>query len=340
MPATCKKCGSEIASSLLSCPNCHSLVFAERLSELAAAAEKAQREERPGDALGQWREALTLLPRGSKQYLAIEAKCAALSKQVDTSGPGHSKSFVGKSLAGLGGVGLLIWKFKAVFLIVGSKAKFLLLGLSKGGTILSMAASLGVYWVAFGWVFALGLVVSIYIHEMGHVAALNRYGIKATAPMFIPGVGAVIRLKQYPTSPREDARVGLAGPVWGLAAALGCFAVYWTTGSLAWGAIGKLGAWINLFNLIPVWQLDGSRGFRALDRGQRWILFGIVVAVWLLTGEGLLAVIAAVAAFKAYRGGAETPDWGALATFAGLIAVLSLLATIELPLPLEAAPAS
>ena len=335
MRATCKKCGSEIAASLLSCPNCHSLVYAERLSEAAAAAEKARREERLGDALGQWREALTLLPRGSKQYLAIEAKCAALSKQADAAGPARSKSLIGKSLAGLGGVGLLIWKFKAVAFIVASKAKFLLLGLTKGGTILSMAASLGVYWVAFGWVFALGLVVSIYIHEMGHVAALNRYGIKATAPMFIPGFGAVIRLKQYPTSPREDARVGLAGPVWGLAAALVCYAVYWATESLAWGAIGQLGAWINLFNLIPVWQLDGSRGFRALDRGQRWILCGIVVVACLLTGEGLLIIIAAVAAFRAYSGGAETPDWGALATFAGLIIVLSLLATIDLPMPLQ-----
>jgi len=333
--ATCKKCGSEIAASLLSCPNCHSLVYAERLSEVAVAAEKAQHEERLGDALGQWREALTLLPRGSKQYLAIEAKCAELSKQADAAGPARSKSLIGKSLAGLGGVGLLIWKFKAVAFIVASKAKFLLLGLTKGGTILSMAASLGVYWVAFGWVFALGLVVSIYIHEMGHVAALNRYGIKATAPMFIPGFGAVIRLKQYPTSPREDARVGLAGPVWGLAAALACYAVYWATGSLAWGAIGQLGAWINLFNLIPVWQLDGSRGFRALDRGQRWILCGIVVVACLLTGEGLLIIIAAVAAFRAYSGGAETPDWGALATFAGLIIVLSLLATIDLPMPLQ-----
>src|SRR2546428_13931548 len=73
-----------------------------------------------------------------------------------------------------------------------------------------MLLPMGWYGTIWGWKFARGFVVSIYIHEMGHVQALPRYGIKATAPMFIPGVGAFIRLKQYPTDRREDARVGLA----------------------------------------------------------------------------------------------------------------------------------
>src|SRR5256885_5819705 len=113
--------------------------------------------------------------------------------------------------------------------------------------------------------FAFGLVLSIYIHEMGHVQALQRYGIKATAPMFIPGFGAVIRLKQYPADAREDARVGLAGPLWGLGAALAAYAVYRATGVGVWGAIAHMGALVNLFNLVPVWQLDGARG--CLPRG-------------------------------------------------------------------------
>jgi len=67
------------------------------------------------------------------------------------------------------------------------KGKLLLLGLTKSTTLFTMLLSMGVYWTAWGWRFALGLVLSIYVHEMGHVAALQRYGIKATAPMFIPG---------------------------------------------------------------------------------------------------------------------------------------------------------
>src|SRR6202008_2668926 len=93
-------------------------------------------------------------------------------------------------------------------------------GFTKLGTLLTFAAGLSIYWTLWGWQFALCFLLSIYIHEMGHVAALRRYGIAASAPMFIPGFGALVRLKQSPSSPRENARIGLAGPVWGLGAAI------------------------------------------------------------------------------------------------------------------------
>src|SRR3989449_1217522 len=103
---------------------------------------------------------------------------------------------------------------------------------------------------------------------MGHVQALQRYGIKATAPMFIPGVGAVVRLKQYPASPREDARVGLAGPLWGLGAAAAAYAAYIGTGGGISAAIAHFGASVNLFNPVPRRQLHRGRGFPALPRPQ------------------------------------------------------------------------
>jgi hypothetical protein len=96
-----------------------------------------------------------------------------------------------------------------VFLL--GKAKFLLLGMTKLPTLLSAVAAFGVYWTVWGWKFALGLVASMYVHDMGHVFALRRYGIRATAPMFVPGLGAFVCMEQYPKSQREDARVGLAG---------------------------------------------------------------------------------------------------------------------------------
>ena len=108
----------------------------------------------------------------------------------------------------------------ALVLLLGSKLKFLLLGLTKASTLLSMFGFFGVYWSTYGWPLALGLVVSIYIHEMGHVAMLRRLGIDAGAPLFIPGVGAFVMLKQRIADPLTDAKIGLAGPVWGLGAAL------------------------------------------------------------------------------------------------------------------------
>ena len=160
-----------------------------------------------------------------------------------------------------------------------------------------MLLTVGVYFGAYGWKYALGFVLSIYVHEMGHVAALAKFGIPASAPMFVPGFGAFVRLHQYPATPAEDARVGLAGPIWGLSAALFCAAMYLLTRAQLWGALAHTGAYINLFNLIPVWQLDGSRGFNALTKNQRLIASAVIFAAWLGTGEVMLLVI--------LRGGAD-----------------------------------
>ena len=141
-----------------------------------------------------------------------------------------------------------------------------------------MFAFFGVYWSLYGWPLALGLVVSIYIHEMGHVAMLRRLGIAAGAPLFIPGVGALVMLKQHIDDPITDAKIGLAGPVWGLGAALAALGVYAVDGTPIWLAIAQLTGFLNLFNLIPVWQLDGSRGFHALSRMERWIVVAAIAA--------------------------------------------------------------
>src|SRR3954471_13168546 len=120
---------------------------------------------------------------------------------------------------------------------------------------------------------------------MGHVAMLRRLGIVAGAPLFIPGVGAVVMLKQHVVDPIADARIGLAGPVWGLGAGVTAVMAYYATGARIWLAIAELTGFINLFNLIPIWQLDGSRGFHALGRAQRWIVVAIVIIALLLTGQ-------------------------------------------------------
>ncbi len=238
----------------------------------------------------------------------------------------------GKGAAGVGALGALLFKFKFALVFVLTKAKLLLFGLTKAGTLLSMLLSAGVYWTIWGWKFAFGVVLSIYVHEMGHVQALQRYGIKATAPMFIPGIGAVIRLKQYPAEPREDARVGLAGPLWGLGAALAAYAMYRATGIGVWGAIAHFGAWVNLFNLVPVWQLDGARGFRSLARYQRWIAVAVIAVMWVATSEGLLVLLGcAAAAAAAFGRAAEEPDHIALAHYTLLVGVLSLMTRIAAP---------
>jgi Zn-dependent protease len=305
-----------MAPELVACPGCHKLVHGEELRRLARDAETSLAAGDSAAALAGWRRALELLPPESRQYAAIEARLARTS--AGATAPAD-RSWRKAGPLGLGGV--------AAFFL--TKGKLLLLGLTKMGTLLSMLLSFGVYWSVWGWRYALGLVLSIYVHEMGHVAALRKLGIAANAPMFIPGLGALVRLKQYPATAREDAVVGLAGPVWGLGAAVVAFAAARVAGAGSLPAIAQSGAIINLFNLLPVWQLDGGRGIRPLSTLQRWILVVVVVATgWVMNELPLGLVSGLLFAVQALRGGAPKPDWHVLVRFVVLLVALSTLAAV------------
>jgi Zn-dependent protease len=319
---------------MLACPACGRLFHAEQLKSLAAEAERLTQTGDLTGALGAWRAAVDLLPPDSTQYAAISTKIVELSSKVDarSATPSPPKPAWAARAGVLGALGLLLWKFKFVAVFLLTKGKLLLLGLTKGSTLFSMLLSFGLYMRVLGWKFAAGLILSIYIHEMGHVAMLRHFGIPATAPMFIPGFGALIRTKYYPQDIVADARVGLAGPMWGLGAALAAHVLFLVTNAPLWGAIAHWGALINLFNLIPVWQLDGAHGFRALTRAQRWWAVAAVGAAVVVTQEGLLLVILLVAAWQAWKGQApERGDRRALLEYAFLVLVLSLLTEIRVP---------
>jgi Zn-dependent protease len=181
----------------------------------------------------------------------------------------------------------------------------------------------------FGWKFAMGFVLSIYVHEMGHVIALRKYGIAATSPMFIPFVGALVRMKQYPANVGEDARVGLAGPIWGLGATVVAWLGGIATGLPIWYAIAHTSAWLNLFNLLPIWQLDGGRGFRALTRKQRGMALGAALAMWVMTQQTMLLLISAGAVYRLFSKDYPADDDNSVLTqYIGLIVLLSLLVMI------------
>jgi Zn-dependent protease len=334
-PHACADCGTELAASFVLCPSCHRLVHADSLKLLASEAEEKTAAGDYRAARDAWRRALDLLPRGSRQADAVAGKITALNDRLEAAGPAASDAAApswAKKAGPLGVLGLLAWKLKFLVVAAVTKGKFLLAGLTKSTTLLTMLLSLGVYWTAWGWRFALGLVLSIYVHEMGHVAALSHYGIKATAPMFIPGFGAMVRLNQYPANPAEDARVGLAGPLWGLGAALFAYGIFVATALPYWAALARAGAWLNLFNLLPISQLDGGRGFSALSPGQRYALLAVVGGAWYFTGDGLLVLIGLAAAVRAFGGRApERPDHGVLAQFAALVIALSALSIVPVP---------
>jgi Zn-dependent protease len=321
-PLNCPQCATELAPDVLACPACHALVHAQTLKRLAADADASARAGDLVAARTRWSDALALLPRHSQQHVAVGERIEELTRQIgvhqspDTPPPPDEAPWWRRGAPGLATVAILLL----------SKVKFLLLGLTKASTLVSMFAFFGVYWSIFGWPLALGLVLSIYIHEMGHVAMLRRLGIAATAPMFIPGLGALVLLKQRVTDPLTDAQIGLAGPVWGLGAAIVALAVYMLTGARIWLAIAQLTGFLNLFNLIPVWQLDGSRGFHVLARGERWLLVAVIALALIATEQRLLLVVGAVAVWRALQQETGPGDTRVLATFMMLIVALAWLA--------------
>ena len=326
---TCPQCFHTAGDLALVCPACNGLIHARALEEIASRAKTAEAGGDP-EALMLWQRALQLLPPGTRQHAAILERVAALQNGAGTTkgpaGPG-----AGTWLARLGPLGLILWKFKTIGLLVLTKGKLLLLGLTKLSTFSSMLLSLGVYWQIYGWKFALGIILSIYIHEMGHVAELRKYGIPATAPMFIPGFGALIRSQMAPTLAAE-ARVGLAGPIWGTAAAIGCWLIFVFTGAPFWGVIARWGAWINLFNLIPVWQLDGSHAFKAMTRQHRIIAILAAAGMWAVSEDMVLLGIAGVGVYRLFtRDDAKEPDQPVLLWWCGLVVVLGLLAKYAAP---------
>jgi Zn-dependent protease len=161
-----------------------------------------------------------------------------------------------------------------------SKAKFLVLALAKVKaltTLGTMFVSIVAYGLAFGWPFAVGFVLLLFVHEMGHVIQLRREGVEASAPIFIPFLGALIAAKSLGEDAAAEARVGLAGPILGTIGTLIPLAIWLATGSDLWRALAYVGFFINLINLLPVLPLDGGRAMAVL--GPKVWIAGILITV-------------------------------------------------------------
>jgi Zn-dependent protease len=170
--------------------------------------------------------------------------------------------------------------------------------LTTAGTAL---VSVAAYSLWFGWTFAIGFVVLLFVHEMGHVIQLRREGIKATAPMFVPFMGAFISAKSLGDNALAEARVGLAGPILGSAGAGVCLAVGELTNSDLLRALAYIGFFLNLFNLLPVVPLDGGRAMAAMAPWMWFVGLGALVALLLIIPNPILLIIVIFGAYETYR---------------------------------------
>ena len=212
-----------------------------------------------------------------------------------------SSSGNAKKLGPLGALLAFLAKFKTVGLLFLTKGKLLLLGLTNIKALLSILAFVGIYWALYGWWFAVGFFVSIFIHEMGHYVTVKRFGFAASAPVFIPGLGAYVRWQGVDVDPVTRNRISLAGPLFGLFAAMCSYFIFNLTGNGVWLAVAHTGAFINLFNLIPIFMFDGGAAFLALGRQERIAVTVVSAALWFFLNEFVFLFIALGAGYRVIR---------------------------------------
>jgi len=250
---TCAQCGQALTGDELVCPRCHALVHRARLEELAREATRLESVD-PLLAAAAWRQCLAYLPPDSHQYHWIAARAEALASGMP---PPVSTDVV----AGDAPDRRRILDYRSASPQSRGETWQSVL-LKTGG---SMALSMWLYhYMPGGWPFALGLVLLIFIHEMGHVIANWHYGVRQSAPIFLGIFGAVIFLKGNLRNAWEEAVMGIAGPLLGTVGALACYVWFIKTGNSLAGELALFGCFLNLWNLMPVTPLDGGRTTAAI----------------------------------------------------------------------------
>jgi Zn-dependent protease len=194
------------------------------------------------------------------------------------------KNLVRKLWAPVAALGFLIWKLKFVVLAIFKFKLFTVAG--------SMLVSIAAYSLLWGWKFAVGLVLLLLVHEMGHVVELRRQGVPASAPLFIPFLGAMVGMKQLPENAWKEAQVALAGPIIGSLGAAVVWGYAEAVDSDLLLAIAFTGFFLNLFNLLPIVPLDGGRAVAALHPVMWFVgLAGLAALVFLSPNPILLIIL-------------------------------------------------
>lgn len=180
--------------------------------------------------------------------------------------------------------------------------------LATGGTML---ISVFAYALLFGWWYAVGFVLLLLVHELGHYLAARQRGLDVGLPTFIPFVGAWIQLKEMPHDVETEAWIGIAGPLLGTIGALICYFMARSYDSQLLLAISYAGFFLNLFNLIPLSPFDGGR-ITAILSPKVWLL-GVPVLIGLFFWRPspiliLMALIAAPQVWKAWKFDPAAPE--------------------------------
>ena len=209
---------------------------------------------------------------GPKDMAGYTADIGAAQREAAKSGKIDSGK-QRKRIAGFGGLGTAI----IAFLL---NIKWLVIFGQVGLASISAVISVFAYSFFFGWPFAIGLVVLLFLHEMGHAMVMKLKGIPVGGLIFVPMLGAAVFMKQMPKNAKDEAEVGIAGPIAGAIASAVCLFLALQNPNIPsiWAPLAYFGFFMNLFNLIQIVTFDGVRVLAAIDR-----------RIWVIGFLGLLA---------------------------------------------------
>jgi Zn-dependent protease len=310
----CKRCSHELAPGALVCDQCHALVHSEELERLAAEAKDLEAKGELSRAREKWLTGLPLLPTTSKQ--------ADWIKQ-------HARELEAAAVAAAGSRdGMWARQPGPLGLSTPQTAKVRVQGAGfRWTSLLSFVAFVAIYSAASGKQFGIGFAVLILIHEMGHFVDIKRRGLPADMPVFLPGLGAYVRWQALGVPLETRAAVSLAGPLAGFFASVACAALWWQTGNPLWASLARIGAVLNVLNLIPVWVLDGGQAALALSKTERIGLLVASAVLGLVLGQNIFFLVALGAGYQAFFA-KDLPAHPSRATTIYFIAVLTALGVI------------
>jgi len=131
------------------------------------------------------------------------------------------------------------------------------------------------YWI-LGAAGALGLFISIVVHELSHSLVARRFGLPMRGiTLFI--FGGVAEMDDEPPSPKAEFFMAIAGPIASIIIGLffiGLFSVgrvlFWPTPPMIlFSYLGTINLILAAFNLLPAFPLDGGRVLRSILWGWR-----------------------------------------------------------------------
>jgi Zn-dependent protease len=228
------------------------------------------------------------------QWVPLEAPPVPVESAVREGRRRPQQSWLRRRLGPLlAAIAAFLAKFKSIILLL-PKVKLL----ATSGTMLVSIAAYAWLW---GLPFAAGFVALLFVHEMGHVIQLRREGIKSSAPMFIPFLGAVIGAKSLGENAVAEARVGLAGPILGSIGSAACILVWHATGNDIWRALAFTGFFLNLFNLLPVVPLDGGRAMAAMAPWMWFIGFAALIPLAFIFPNPIILLIVLIGGLETYK---------------------------------------